>query len=301
MKLNCVLLTSVAVPTFYCVCTGCGKTTASVKNQESASVQNPHVTANGESQFGYSIVIDEKPGIRPDLFDPINPPPPPPAKTIAPVKQPPVIVMAPEPVDPLAGVIFKGISELNGESYALLEDAKTGEGTFVKIGDSFRGVTVTSLDKDFVRYKSDSGDRQLAMNTNYSLVPLSKGAVSADNPKIADVLESTVRDRLVATRLNYVTFAQPGGISNEKAQNLQSQVFDGKISQKEAARQGLGAPANNNSQFVTFGDVVLSNSNVKFNAVGVNGSTFSITTDGATNPQASIVISQPLTFTPSGK
>ena len=121
------------------------------------------------------------PGIRPDLFDPPVAP-----NALAIFKTPPIIVkpvctvLGPPniQVDPMSGYVYKGMVDLDGTEYALLENPTTGEGYFSKVGDSIDGADVVGISKDWMRYTTPSGERQIAMNKNYSLVPLSKGGTS---------------------------------------------------------------------------------------------------------------------------
>src|SRR5215831_13726044 len=92
------------------------------------------------------------PDIRGDLFGQSIPPPQPIAAKTTSKKAPAAV--APIPPDPLAGYTYTGMVSRDGVTYALLEDKKTKEGVFVKIGDVFQGFVVDAIRPDGITFKS---------------------------------------------------------------------------------------------------------------------------------------------------
>jgi hypothetical protein len=116
--------------------------------------------------------------LRADLFTAPQPAPKvvPPASRPAPESPPPPQVVVPPPPDPLAGYVFTGVMRVGDQRSALVENAKTKEGYFLKEGDSFAGGVVTQITEQMLTVTVDGAPHTLARNDHYSFVPLDKSA-----------------------------------------------------------------------------------------------------------------------------
>jgi hypothetical protein len=135
------------------------------------------------------------------------------------------------------------------KNFALIEDRKTREGWFVEVGDTLGGGIVGDISGNEVAVKPPTAgkpDRRLTMNSRYSLVPLDKGAIGDEAPwqiaeaelvryEVADVTAAQL-DLLVVKQLDTAPH-----ISEEEAQHLQNEVFEGRMTAEEAAKHGLGS------------------------------------------------------------
>jgi len=113
--------------------------------------------------------------IRADLFaagEPaaaaVSAPAPPPA---VPAPPPP----APEP-DPLADYAYTGTVEADGQIMALVENKKTLDGQYLKVGDSIQGRTVSAITERTLTLGGPGSERVLAKTDSYALVSLDKSA-----------------------------------------------------------------------------------------------------------------------------
>lgn len=112
-------------------------------------------------------------GVRTDLFG--SPPPPPPVvrpEPPAPVAPPP----QPEVIDPFVDYAYTGTIKIGDQSYALVENTKTKEGLYVKVGDQLIGGTVTEVTERGITVNVAGTPRTLAKLDNYNLTPLDKDA-----------------------------------------------------------------------------------------------------------------------------
>ncbi|HLK59112.1 MAG TPA: hypothetical protein VKU00_21300 [Chthonomonadaceae bacterium] len=112
--------------------------------------------------------ISERMFARPLPPEPKPLPPPPPPK--------PVVLPPPPPPDPLAPYVYSGTVTLGDERMALLEDTRTRDGKYVKVGDMFMGGMVTQIEPGQVTIQMGEGMRTLAKSTTINLTPLNKSA-----------------------------------------------------------------------------------------------------------------------------
>ncbi|CEK14818.1 hypothetical protein [Chthonomonas calidirosea] len=109
--------------------------------------------------------------LRGSLFSPPQPPSPPPAKpTTLPAP------VAPMPVNPFADWAYTGTVHIGNETIALIENSKTGEGRYIRTGDSFLGAQVQNVSDQVVMMKL--GDKPFVLTRSDSIVitPLDKNA-----------------------------------------------------------------------------------------------------------------------------
>ena len=114
-------------------------------------------------------------GVRGDLFampgvkEPVLPKPEPPKVEVAP---PP----APEVIDPFADYAYTGSVAIGGEYVALIENAKTKEGVYVRKGDQFMGGTVSEVTDRGVSITVAGSAKTLYKTDEFKLTPLDKDA-----------------------------------------------------------------------------------------------------------------------------
>ncbi|MEP6754078.1 MAG: hypothetical protein ABJA67_01150 [Chthonomonadales bacterium] len=157
-------------------------------------------------------------------------------KTVKVDEPKPAVITVAVAEDPLEWLEFKGLVDLNNDSFALLEDSLTGDGIFVKVGDIIQGATITSFDTDSVNYRCEVGDLKLPMNTNYSLVPLSRDAKFLEKKESNSNTTPSVKRSAAKGKAS-----KTPAMTEERAQNLEDRMFEGKISHKKAAQKGLRA------------------------------------------------------------
>ena len=131
--------------------------------QASPQAQNKPLDTNETSRLG-------------NMFGPASVPPSPsvPAPKTRlpdPVKPPP-----PTPQDPLQNFIYSGYALLDERRFALMEDRRTHEGTWVKEGDTFQGYTVEHIARGTLHLSQGKTGRDLAISDRFNAVPLVKDA-----------------------------------------------------------------------------------------------------------------------------
>lgn len=114
-------------------------------------------------------------GVRGDLFTM------PGAKEIAvirpePPKVEPTPPPAPEVIDPFADYAYTGTVVMGDEFVALIENAKTKEGTYLRRGDQFMGGTVSEITDKGVTVTVAGTPRILNKTDEFKLTPLDKDA-----------------------------------------------------------------------------------------------------------------------------
>ena len=107
-------------------------------------------------------------------------PPAPPVKPVLLAKQ--VAPVPPPPPDPFADYIFAGTVTINGQMQALIQNSKTKEGSYVKIGDMFVGETVVDVNRDSVTLLVQGKPRLFAKSTDINLVPMTAGGGATPPP-----------------------------------------------------------------------------------------------------------------------
>jgi len=115
--------------------------------------------------------------VRGDLFaQPAPPAPAPAAPPAAPSAMPALPPAAPAELNPFSDFAYSGTVEANGELMALVENTKTREGQYLKVGDPFLGGSVTRISDRALVVSVAGVDRTLAKTDNYKLTPLEKSA-----------------------------------------------------------------------------------------------------------------------------
>lgn len=113
--------------------------------------------------------------VRSDLFSAPQPPAPPKPKP-APVKPAPAPIVPVAPVNPFADWAYTGTVTMNDTMMALLENTKTKEGRYVKVGEDFIGAKVGDITDQMVTLQSAGKPWQLAKSDNITVTPLDKSA-----------------------------------------------------------------------------------------------------------------------------
>lgn len=103
---------------------------------------------------------------QPPAPKPVPPPPPP-----KPAPPPP-----PVEVDPFADWAYTGTVSFSGQKMALLENVKSKEGQYLRIGESFMGGQVSEINDSQVTLMAGGKMRQLTKQQNVNLVPLNASA-----------------------------------------------------------------------------------------------------------------------------
>jgi hypothetical protein len=170
-----------------------------------------------------------------------------PVKKVSPISPP---VTAPLPANPLADFVYTGFVQANGQQVALIENKKSREGFYLQIGDAFGDGIVNKIEAGSVEIKpttAGQASRFLPMNTRYSLTPLDKGNIGGDDARQVEVIDNatqnlslTFNGQIYKTWMNNSYSKVFGGISEEEAQHLQNEVFEGRMTAEEAAQHGLG-------------------------------------------------------------
>lgn len=112
-------------------------------------------------------------GVRPDLFGSPSAPTP----LVKPEPPKPVVAPAePDIIDPFADYAYTGTIMMGDQALALVENSKTKEGIYVKVGDQLIGGTVTEVSDRGVTIAVAGKPRTLNKTDEYSLTPLDKDA-----------------------------------------------------------------------------------------------------------------------------
>ena len=115
------------------------------------------------------------------LFNAPQPPPikavvvAPPPKVVPEKKPKPIPVAVPE-VNPFADWTYTGTIVMDDQTIALLENKKTSEGNFVKVGDTLNGSQVQSVTKDEVTLSWGKKPITLAKSDAMNVTPLDRSA-----------------------------------------------------------------------------------------------------------------------------
>jgi hypothetical protein len=141
-------------------------------------------TRKGAAQAGQTSVTNVKAaerrplsyytqGVRGDMFvmpgakEPVLPKPEPPKPEPAP---------APAVIDPFVDYAYTGTVIMGDEHVALIENAKTKDGSYVRRGDQFLGGTVTDITDKGVTLSVAGSAKTLYKTEEYKLTPLDKDA-----------------------------------------------------------------------------------------------------------------------------
>jgi hypothetical protein len=94
----------------------------------------------------------------------------------APKVEPVAPPVAPAPVNPFVDFAYTGSIQMGDETVALIENAKTKEGMFLKVGDALVGGTITRITDREVEVSVAGRAERLQKNEDYKLVSLDKDA-----------------------------------------------------------------------------------------------------------------------------
>ncbi|HZP83753.1 MAG TPA: hypothetical protein VFB21_19080 [Chthonomonadaceae bacterium] len=114
--------------------------------------------------------------VRGDLFSAPQPPTPPKPKPAPAKPAPPPVVVPVAPVNPFADWAYTGTVTMDDTKMALLENTKTKEGRYVKVGEDFIGAKVGDITDQMVTLQSAGKPWQLAKSDNITVTPLDKSA-----------------------------------------------------------------------------------------------------------------------------
>jgi hypothetical protein len=114
-------------------------------------------------------------GVRSDLF--VTPEAPKPeVKKEAPKKVVALPAAAPVIVDPFADYAYSGTVGMNDQLVALVENIKTREGQYLKVGDDFLGGKVSQVTDRMVSVTTPTGPKMMAKSDDYKMASLDKSA-----------------------------------------------------------------------------------------------------------------------------
>jgi hypothetical protein len=117
-------------------------------------------------------------GIRGSMFGAPVPPPP------KPVVQKPIVVKKPEPapkievppINPFADWAYTGTIRMGEQTMALLENTKTKEGQYVKVGERFLGTEITAISDQEVTIGGGTTANRIAKSDTITVTALDKPA-----------------------------------------------------------------------------------------------------------------------------
>jgi hypothetical protein len=156
------------------------RATSDKKGEKAAKVATPAPDVDLQEPADRKPLSFYVSSVKGDLFAPERPPLP---KPVA--KPAPIITTPPAPVNPLADYAYTGTVEMNGTQMALVENVKTKEGQYLKVGDSFMGGTVSRLDDRTVGIMVAKTEQTMAKRDDYSLTSLDKNAPFLNAPQAA--------------------------------------------------------------------------------------------------------------------
>lgn len=191
-----------------------------------------------ETRGGAVVSHAHLPGIRADLFGGAEPIPPPVPAAVPPKARPvpatPVSTPGPDPLDKYH---VTGIAEMDGERYACVENRETKVGEWVRAGQPVGDATVRAVEKGGIVLESAAGEKRLALNDRFDLVPLDRdaaylgGRVTRHDGQEAN-FEARTGARVV--QLNDLKLASNRiYVVGENFKELANQAFEGKIDLQE--------------------------------------------------------------------
>ncbi len=151
---------------------------------------NPNSTAKNRNADGADIVENAgarrsldfyTKGVRGSLFSAPQPPPAPKPRAVVvkPLPPPPRIVVPevkPVEINPFADWSYTGTVTVGETKMALIENAKTKEGRYLKQGEEFQGAQVSQVTDQMVTMTAGTKPYLLAKSDNINIVPLDKSA-----------------------------------------------------------------------------------------------------------------------------
>ncbi len=150
------------------------------KAGSSASGARKAASASGSAPVTEIEAAERKPlsyytsGVRGDLFAMPGAKP-----AVLPKPEPPKVetpAPAPEVIDPFADYAYTGSVAMGSEYVALVENAKTKEGVYLRKGDQFMGGTVSEVTDKGVTVAVAGSAKTLYKSDEYKLTPLDKDA-----------------------------------------------------------------------------------------------------------------------------
>jgi hypothetical protein len=117
-----------------------------------------------------------------NLFTAPQPPPPPAPKPVKVEPPKPVPIVPVMPVNPFADWAYTGTVHMGDMTMALIENTKTKEGQYVKVGEMFLGAQVSLITDQQVSLSSAGKPYMLAKSDNMTLTPLDKNAPYLNAP-----------------------------------------------------------------------------------------------------------------------
>ncbi len=126
-------------------------------------------------------------GVRESMFSAPQPPPPEKPKPIPAVPPPPppkivVPVIVPVEINPFADWVYTGTVTIGEMKMALIENSKTREGHYLKLGEMFQGAQVSQVTDQMVSFMAGPKPYLLAKSDNFNLVPLDRNAGAPITP-----------------------------------------------------------------------------------------------------------------------
>ncbi len=118
-------------------------------------------------------------GVKGNLFS--GPTPATPAPVVIPKvpklpKMPDVVAPPVAEFNPFAESSYVGTVSVGDRTFAVVENSKTKEGTYLSVGDEYIGAKVTSIDEKSVALSVAGKEHRLAKLEDYKLVPLDNSA-----------------------------------------------------------------------------------------------------------------------------
>lgn len=126
-------------------------------------------------------------GVRETMFSAPQPPPPEKPKPIPVVPLPPppkivVPVIVPVEINPFTDWVYTGTVTIGETKMALIENSKTREGHYLKLGEIFQGAQVSQVTDQMVSFMAGPKPYLLAKSDNVNLVPLDRNAGAPITP-----------------------------------------------------------------------------------------------------------------------
>ena len=126
-------------------------------------------------------------GVRESMFSAPQPPPPEKPKPIPVVPPPPppkivVPIIVPVEINPFADWVYTGTVTIGETKMALIENSKTREGHYLKLGEMFQGAQVSQVTDQMVSFMAGPKPYLLAKSDNVNLVPLDRNAGAPITP-----------------------------------------------------------------------------------------------------------------------
>ena len=119
--------------------------------------------------------------VKSDLFSAPAPPAPKLEKVVIKTPEPVKIATPVEEIDVFADYAYSGTVTMGGESMALVENKKTREGQYLKVGESFMGAKVAMINDRSVSFDLVGGkSKMLAKTDDYTMTPLNTNAAFLD-------------------------------------------------------------------------------------------------------------------------